>query len=197
MLSDFADVLGGKLAGDAAVALSAGSAAAFVSGTLGYFQASSSRAADRRLALAGLGGTRVAIARLIASIALAALASAAAFAALILRGGVAHPAHVAVAIAGFAPLYLAVGVLIGSIVSSPLEGSLIVVLVVLLDAFAGPGMTGGSPPPWAISQDAADILIAAGLRTESSGADWVQVAAVTLAALAALMTFVVAARRRT
>lgn len=198
VLSDFADVLGGELAGDAAVALSAGWAAAFVSGTLGYFQASSSRAADRRLALAGLGGARVALARLTASIALAAMASAAAFAALVLRGGVAHPAHVAAAIAAFALLYLAVGVLVGSIVSSPLEGSLIVVLVFLLDAFAGPGMTGGSPPPWAISQDAADILIAAGMRAESSGADWVQVAAVTLAALAvACLTFVVAARRRT
>ena len=109
VLSDFADVLGGKLAGDAAVALSAGWAAAFVSGTLGYFQSSSSRRANRRLALAWLGGARVAIARLTASIALAA-----AFAAPVLRRGVAHPAHVAAAIAGFAPLYLAVGVLVGS-----------------------------------------------------------------------------------
>ncbi|MBJ7354332.1 MAG: hypothetical protein JHC98_05860 [Thermoleophilaceae bacterium] len=54
-LSDFADALGGSLAGDAATAVGAGWAAAFVSGTVGYFQASSSRGADLRLALAGRG----------------------------------------------------------------------------------------------------------------------------------------------
>src|SRR5215217_3597981 len=43
-LSDFASALGGSLAGDAAVGLSAGWAAAFISGALGFFQAASSRA---------------------------------------------------------------------------------------------------------------------------------------------------------
>ena len=50
VLSDFAAALGGSLAGNAAVGLSAGWAAAFISGTLGFFQAASSRGADRRLA---------------------------------------------------------------------------------------------------------------------------------------------------
>src|SRR5215217_143092 len=76
-LSDFAGALGGSLAGDAAVALSAGWAAAFVSGTLGFFAAVSSRRADRRLALAGLGAARVAISRISASIGLALVAAAA------------------------------------------------------------------------------------------------------------------------
>jgi hypothetical protein len=49
-LHDFADALGGSLASDAAVALSAGWAAAFLSGALGFFEAASSRGADRRLA---------------------------------------------------------------------------------------------------------------------------------------------------
>ena len=48
-LSDFAAALGGSLTGDAAVTLSAGWAAAFTSGTLGFFQAASSRGADRAL----------------------------------------------------------------------------------------------------------------------------------------------------
>ena len=39
VLSDFADALGGTLAGDAASSLGAGWAAAFIAGTLGFFQA--------------------------------------------------------------------------------------------------------------------------------------------------------------
>ena len=85
VLSDFASALGGSLAGDAAVSLSAGWAAAFISGTLGFFQAASSRGADRRLALAGLGPARVAISRIAASVVLAAVAAAAAFSALVVR----------------------------------------------------------------------------------------------------------------
>src|SRR3954447_4828535 len=91
VLTDFASALGGSLAGDAAVALSAGWAAAFISGTLGFFQAASSRGADRRLALAGLGPARVAIARIAASVLLAVVAAAAAFSALMVRIDVAHP----------------------------------------------------------------------------------------------------------
>ena len=74
---------------------------------------------------------------------------------------VAHPLHAAVAVLAFALHLPGVGVLVGSLVRAPLEGSLLVVFVFLLDAFAGPGMS-GSPPPWAVSQKAADILIAAG-----------------------------------
>lgn len=196
-LSDFAGALGGSLAGDAAVALSAGWAAAFISGALGFFSAASSRGADRRLALAGLGPARVAVARIAASVLLATVAAAAAFAALIVRVDVAHPVHAAVAVLAFALLYLGIGVVIGSAISAPLEGSLLVVLVFLLDAFAGPGMSGGSPPPWAVSQKAADVLIAAGTGTGSSAADWAAVAFVTGAALlAAFAVFVASARSR-
>lgn len=196
VLTDFASALGGSLAGDAAVALSAGWAAAFVSGTLGFFQAASSRSADRRLALAGLGPARVAAARIVASLTVAAIAAAAAFAALELRVTVAHPAHAAAAVLGFALLYVAVGVLVGSLVRAPLEGSLLVVFVFLLDAFAGPGMS-SSPPLWAVSQSAADILIAAGSGLSSPSSDWTQLAVVTLGALtAALIVFVASARSR-
>ena len=197
VLSDFASVLGGSLAGDAAVSLSAGWAAAFISGALGFFQAASSRGADRRLALAGLGPARVAISRIAAAVVLAAVAAAAAFVALMVRVDVAHPAHAAIAVLAFAVLYLAIGVLVGSVVVAPLEGSLVVVFVFLLDAFAGPGMSGGSAPPWAVSQKAADILIAAGMGTGSPSGDWIRVAVVTAGALvAAFVGFVLSARRR-
>ena len=197
VLSDFASALGGSLAGDAAVGLSAGWAAAFISGALGFFQAASSRGADRRLALAGLGPARVALSRITASVALAVVAAGAAFIALVIRVDLAHPLHAAVAILAFALLYLGIGVLVGSLITAPLEGSLLVVFIFLLDAFSGPGMTGGSPPPWAISQKAADILIAAGVGTSSPTGDWVGVVVVTLGALlAAFLVFVAAARSR-
>ncbi len=196
VLGEFARALGGSLAGDAAVALSAGWAAAFLSGALGFFQASSSRGADRRLALAGLGPARVAISRIVASVLLALVASSAAFAALELRAGVAHPGHAAVAIMAFALLYLAIGILVGSIVTAPLEGSLVVVFVFLLDAFAGPGMS-GSAPLWAVSRSAADVLIAAGLGRSTAADDWLELVLVTAGALAvAFGVFVASARSR-
>ena len=97
----------------------------------------------------------------------------------------------------FALLYLAIGVLIGSVIRAPLEGSLLVVFVFLLDAFAGPGMSGGSAPVWAVSQTAADILIASGIGTGSPGGDWVEVSLMTAGALvAAFAVFVASARSR-
>ena len=196
-LSDFADALGGELAGDAAVSLSAGWAAALVAGSLGFFQAASSRGADRRLALAGLGPARVAVSRIGASIVLALVAAAAAFAALLIRGDLAHPAHAAAAILAFALLYLGIGVLVGSLIQAPLEGSLLVAFIFLLDAFAGPGMSGGDPPVWAVSQKAADVLIAAGIGSASPDGDWARLALVSSAALAAaFLAFVASARSR-
>jgi hypothetical protein len=105
-LSDFAEALGGSLAGDSAVVLSAGWAAGLISGALGFFQAASSRGADRRLALAGLGPARVAVSRIAASVLLAIVAAGAAFGALALRVDIVHPAHAGAAIAAFALLYL-------------------------------------------------------------------------------------------
>jgi hypothetical protein len=243
-LHDFAKALGGSLAGDAAVALSAGWAAAFLSGALGFFEAASSRGADRRLALAGLGPAKVAISRIVAlqhgqlldvvagrevhpvcawfaersqawrtvcaglgpakvaisrivaSISLATVAAVAAFVALELRGGVAHPWHAAVAIVAFAWLYLGLGVLVGSLVTDPLEGSLIVVFVFILDVFSGPGM-GATAAPYAVSRKVADVLITAGLGRGSSGAEWTGLIITTAVALVvAFATFAFTARRR-
>jgi hypothetical protein len=197
VLHDFARALGGSLAGNAAVGLSAGWAAAFLSGALGFFAASSSRGADRRLALAGLGPARVALSRIVASVVLATVAAAAAFVALeVQSGGVAHPWHAAIGVIAFAWMYLGVGVLVGSLVSDPLEGSLIVVFVFILDVFSGPGMAGAASP-WAISRKAGDILIAAGLGRPSPAGDWIALGLTTAVAVAAaFVVFVVSARRR-
>jgi len=196
VLGDFARAQGGSLAADAASSLSAGWAAAFIAGTLGFFAAVSSRGADRRLALAGRGPARVAASRIAASMLLAVIAAAAAFLALLSRSGVAHPWHAAVAVLAFAAIYLAVGVLIGSLISAPLEGSLTVAFVFLLDVFSGPGMAAHAAP-YAISRNAADVLIAAGSGTSTDAADWIMLAAVSSAAVAVSFgAFVFAARSR-
>jgi len=195
-LSEFAAALGSALAGEAAVALSAGWAAAFVSGLVGFFQASSSRAADRRLIVAGLGAVRVAFSRVAASGALAVLAAVAAFGALEARDPVAHPWHVSAAIAAFAVLYLAIGVVVGSLIPAPLEGSLVVVFVFLLDAFAGPGMS-GSPAIWAVSRRPAEVLISAGTGVGITRDDAIGLLVLACIALAvALASFTVSARSR-
>lgn len=56
-------------------------------------------------------------------------------------------------------------------------------------------MSGASPPPWAVSQKAAETLIAAGAGQPAPG--WIEVALVTAGALVlAFVAFVAAARGR-
>lgn len=196
VLGDFAAALGGSLAGKAASALGAGWAAALIAGTLGFFQAAASRGADRRLALTGLGPARVACSRIAASLLLAVLAAGAAFLALLARTGVAHPWHAAVAVLTFAVIYVAVGVLIGSLITDPLNGSLAVTFVFLLDVFSGPGMA-AEAAPYSFSRQAADVLITAGSGGRTDAADWAGLAVITGGAVAvAFAAFVFAARSR-
>lgn len=199
VLGDFSTALGGTLAGQAATAISAGWAAAFLSGALAFFEVVSSRGADRRLALAGLGPGRVALARIAAAVSLAVVVSAVAFATLALRSGIGHPAHAAVAILAFATIYIGIGALIGAFVAGPLEGSLLVVLVFSVDVFSGPAMTsgGGVLARLTPTRKAADLLIAAGGAQGSPAGDWLAVAVVALGALGvALAAFWFAARSR-
>jgi hypothetical protein len=200
VLGEFAKALGGTLAARSATAISAGWAAAFLSGTLGFFQVSSSRGADRRLAAAGLGPGRVALSRIAAALVLALTVSAVAFATLWLRSGIGHPLHAAVAITAFAAIYIGIGALVGAFVTGPLEGSLLVLLIFSLDAFSGPQMTGSGGGLRALwpTRRAADLLIAAGGGHGSPPADWLGVAATALGALAvAWAAFWLAARTRT
>jgi hypothetical protein len=197
VLGEFADALGGSLVGGAASALGAGWSAAFIAGSLGYFQAASSRGADRRLVLSGFGVERMALARIGASLILALVAGAVALAALAAKTGIVHPWHAAAAILGFAIIYLAVGTVVGALVTSPLEGSLLVAFIFILDVFSGPGMTEGSGSPLSLSRSAADVLIAAGIGGSSSTAEWIELAAWTAGAIiVALVVFIASARSR-
>jgi hypothetical protein len=197
VLGEFAEALGGTLAARSATSISAGWAAAFLSGALGFFQVSSSRGADRRLAVAGLGPARVAVARIAASLLLAGCVSAVAFVTLWLRSGIGHPWHAALAVFAFAAIYIGIGAIVGAFITAPLEGSLLVMLVWSLDAFSGPQMTSSGAGLLTPTRDAANLLIAAGAGQGSPEVDWLRVAAVTVVALvAALAAFWFAARTR-
>ncbi|MFN8215104.1 MAG: hypothetical protein U0R71_00770 [Solirubrobacterales bacterium] len=198
VLGEFAAALGGSVTGDSASALGAGWAAAFLAGALGFFQVASAREADRRLALAGMGASRVAIARIAASVLLGLLVSVVAFATLWLVAGVAHSAHAFVAILIFALIYIGIGTLVGSLTSDPLEGSLTVAFIFLIDAFSGPGMSGGGGVAQLMpTRKAADVLIAAGAGHSSPGGDWVAAGLTALGALAIAATaFWLSARPR-
>jgi len=197
VLGEFAAALGGTLAARSATSISAGWAAAFLSGALGFFQVSSSRGADRRLAVAGLGPARVAVARIAASLLLAGCVSAVAVVTLWVRSGIGHPWHAAVAVFAFAAIYIGIGAIVGAFIAAPLEGSLLVMLVWSLDAFSGPQMTSSGGGLLTPTRDAANLLIAAGAGQSSPEGDWLRVAAVTVVALsAALAAFWFAARTR-
>lgn len=197
VLGDFATALGGSLASQSATAISAGWAVAFLSGTLAFFQVSSSRGADRRLAAAGLGPLRVALSRIVAATAMGLTISAVAFLTLWLRSGIGHPLHAAVAILTFAAIYIGIGALVGAFVKGQLEGSLLVILIFSVDAFSGPQMTSNGLVSVTPTRNAANLLIAAGGGQGSPGGDWIASAMVALGALAiALAAFWFAARTR-
>lgn len=197
VLGDFAEALGGTLVSQSATAISAGWAAAFLSGTLAFFQVSSSRGADRRLAAAGLGPLRVALSRIVAATAMGLTISAVAFLTLWLRSGIGHPLHAAVAILTFAAIYIGIGALVGAFVKGQLEGSLLVILIFSVDAFSGPQMTSNGLVSVTPTRNAANLLVAAGGGQGSPGGDWIASAIVALGALAiALAAFWLAARTR-
>jgi len=197
VLGEFAKALGGTLASQSATAISAGWAAAFLSGTLAFFQVSSSRSADRRLSAAGLGPWRVAGSRIVASLSIGVAVSAVAFATLWLRTGIGHPMHAFVAITSFAVIYIGLGALIGAFVRGALEGSLLVLLLFSVDAFSSPEMTSSGAFAWTPTRSAANLLIAAGGGQGSPTADWLGMAAVAVGSIAvALTAFWLAARTR-
>jgi len=199
VLGEFSRALGGTLQTRGATAISAGWAAAFLSGTLAFFMVSSSRSADRRLAMAGLGPTKVALSRIAAALVLGLTVTAVALVTLWLRSGIGHPLHALVAIFAFAAIYIGIGAIAGALVSEPLAGSLLVLGVFSIDAFSGPQMTSAASGigTYLPTYHAANLLTAAAAGHGSPVGDWRGVAAMALGAIViALGAFWLAARRR-
>lgn len=199
VLGEFSRALGGTLAQQSASSISAGWAAAFLSGTLAFFMVSSSRSADRRLALAGLGAVRVALSRIAAALVLGITVTAVALLTRWLRSGIGHPLHALVAIFAFAAIYIGIGAFVGAFVTDPLAGSLLVIAAFFVDAFTGPQITSAASGigTYMPTFHAANLLIAGSGGHGSPAADWRVVAAIALGALAvALAAFWLSARTR-
>lgn len=142
-IADFALIVGGRADTRDLTSVTAGWAAAFLAGVSGFFHVFDSRQADRRLAGAGMSSTRITAARLASGLLLALLASGAALAALALQTGMADPSRAVSGTLMFAFIYLAIGVTVGAVVRSDVNGSLVVIFIWMTDVFLGPAMAGG------------------------------------------------------
>ncbi|MFI7413584.1 ABC transporter permease [Streptomyces sp. NPDC049627] len=137
-LADAADLLGGP-GGPAVQTATAGWAAGFIAAIGMYFQLRAARAADRRLVLAGLAASRLVAARMATGLTLAALAATTALVALVARTGLGdEPGRVVAGTVMYAGIYLAIGALIGALVANPVNGTVLVLFVWILDVFFGP-----------------------------------------------------------
>ncbi|MEX2419725.1 MAG: ABC transporter permease [Acidimicrobiia bacterium] len=139
-IADFARILGGEAGIGQLVAATAGWAAAFLAGVAGFFHVTGSREADRRLAATGSATTGVVVARVASALALAAVASAGALLALAARADVIDVGRAVGATAMFAVIYLAIGVTVGALVRSEVNGSLLIIFIWIIDVFLGPTM---------------------------------------------------------
>lgn len=137
-LAQVSKLLGGQ--GPAVETASAGWAAAFLAGIAMYFQTAATRDVDRRVVIAGLHAWRLVAARLLTGAALAVFASAVALLALTARTGIDAPVRVAVGTVMFAVIYIAIGAVLGTLVRNPVNGTIIVLFVWILDIFFGPAM---------------------------------------------------------
>lgn len=138
-LSDFAVLLAGAT-GSSVQTATAGWAAAFLAGIAMYFQTAATRDTDRRVVIAGLPASRLALARLLTGACLALLAATTALIALTARIGIDSPGRAIFGTLMFAVIYVAIGAGVGSVVSSPVNGTVIVLFVWILDVFFGPAM---------------------------------------------------------
>ena len=125
--------------------VTAGWAAGFVAAIAMYFQVAAARDTDRRLVIAGLPTTRLVGARLASGLAVALLAGAAALVALQLRTGIDQPERLVAGTLMFAVIYLAVGAVTGALVRNPVNGTVLILFVWILDVFFGPTMSPDKP----------------------------------------------------
>ncbi|MEU2233529.1 ABC transporter permease [Streptomyces vietnamensis] len=145
-LADAAQLLGG-IGGPPVETATAGWAAGFIAAVAMYFQLRGARAADRRMVLAGLAPARLVAARTATGLTLALVASAAALAALAARTGLGDaPGRVIAGTVMYAVIYLAIGAVIGALVANPVNGTVLVLFVWILDVFLGPVLGAADRP---------------------------------------------------
>lgn len=140
-LADTARLLGGTGTPVATETVTAGWTAGFLAAVAMYFQVAGARGADARLVLSGLPTARLAIGRMLTGFLLALVASAAALLALLARTGIHDPVRVIAGTVMFAVIYLAIGAVVGAGVPSPVNGTVLILFIWILDVFFGPAMS--------------------------------------------------------
>lgn len=143
-LADAARLLGGD--GAALGQATAGWAAGFLAAVAMYFQVSAARDADRRLVLCGARPAMLVSGRLLTGAILAATATAAALIVLALREPPDHPVRLVVGTTMFALVYLGIGAAVGSVVRDPVNGTVVVLFIWILDVFFGPTLSSTESP---------------------------------------------------
>jgi len=144
-MADAAKLLGG-IGGPAVETAAAGWAAAFLAGIAMYFQTGATRETDRRLVIAGLPARTLVVSRLVTGLVLATGASTAALVALAARTGIDHPVRAIIGTLMFAIIYVAVGAVVSLFARNPVNGTVIVLFVWILDVFFGPAMGAADRP---------------------------------------------------
>ena len=138
-MADAAKLLGGT--GTAVETATTGWAAAFLAALAMFFQTRQARSADRRLVLAGLSTWALVFSRMMTGLLIAVLVSAAAIGTLFLRTEVDDPLRVAAGTLMFAVIYVGIGAAVGAVVNDQVNGTVVILLIWILDVFFGPALT--------------------------------------------------------
>lgn len=146
-MSTFSDVLGGNLTERTSTALAALWAAALLSGSASFFIVSASRGADERLVIAGMQRHAVEVAHAAGAATMAAAAGTTGVVILVVSTDIASPVHLLAAVVLGATAYAATGIALAFVIRGDLEGSFVIILLFMFDAFiAGP--LGGADGFW-------------------------------------------------
>lgn len=127
---------------------SAGWATSFLAGLAMYFQVAANRVADRRLVLAGFPARRLTLARLTTGLGIAVTVTAVATLALAVRGDLTDPARVAAGTLLAALVYLGIGAVVAVALPDPLNGSIALLFIWILDVFFGPILGSSQAVGW-------------------------------------------------
>jgi hypothetical protein len=141
-LADSARLLGGNPS--AVTTVTAGWAAGFVSAIGTYFLIAGNRLPDRRLVVCGLSRRTLIAARGGTGLIVVAVASAAALIALAARTDVDDPVRATAGTLMFALVYAAVGALVGVLLRDPVNGTIAILFIWIIDVFFGPTLTGST-----------------------------------------------------
>ncbi|MBI4939565.1 MAG: ABC transporter permease [Actinobacteria bacterium] len=146
-LANASEVLGGAGSATAVEGVTPGWAAGFLIAVAMYFQVSTARGADVRLAQAGCPPWRIVAARIGTGLLIAAGVSAVALLALVLRTGTWVTGRTVLGTAAFAVIYLGVGTAVGAIVTTAINGTVLILFIWILDVFFGPSMSAATQTP--------------------------------------------------